>query len=79
MTNQEKENRFYALLHQEAELSDEDIQELLSLWSHPTDNMIRPHVIGMFQGRMTLEQISSIRRFDKASGALVATTNKLTR
>src|SRR5258708_32844718 len=79
MTDQERENRFYALLSQIAALSDEDIQELLALWSHPTNGMSRPLIIGMFQGRMALEQIRSIRLFDKASADLVATTNTLTR
>ena len=79
MTDQEKDNRFYDLLHQEGPLTDENIRELLSLWAHPTHGMVRPHIIGMFQGRMALEQIGSIRLFDKASGELVATTNKLTR
>jgi hypothetical protein len=78
MTEQDKDNRFNAVLSQEEALSDENIQELLSLWSHPTHAMLRPHIIGMFQGRMALEQIRSIRLFDKASGELVATTNKLT-
>lgn len=79
MTDQEKDNRFNALLAKEGALSNEDVQELLSLWSHPTNAMVRPHIIGMFQGRMALEQIRSIRLFDKASGDLVATTNKLTK
>ena len=79
MTEQEYYNRFLELLNKEAVLSDEDIQELLSLWSHPTNAMVRPHIIGMFQGRMALEQIRSIRTFDKASGDLVKTTNKLTK
>jgi hypothetical protein len=78
MTDQEKENRFYALLSQEAALSDEDIQKLLSLWSHPTNGMIRPHIIGMFQGRIALEQIRSIRLFDKASGRLTIGIGVLT-
>ena len=79
MTDQEKENHFYDLLRQGAALSDEDIQKLLSLWSDPTKDMVRPHITAMFQGRMALEQIRSIRLFDKASGDLVGTTNTLTR
>jgi hypothetical protein len=67
------------LLHQGDPLSAENTQELLSLWSHPTNAMVRPHIIGMFQGRMALEQTRSIRLFDRASRDLVAATNKLTK
>ncbi|MCE5309564.1 MAG: hypothetical protein LLG20_18120 [Acidobacteriales bacterium] len=70
MTDQEKDNRFNSLLSKEGALSDDDIQELLSLWSKPTNAMVRPHIIGMFHGRMALEQIRSIRTFDRASGKL---------
>jgi hypothetical protein len=71
-------NHFLALLRKEGTLSDEDIQELVSSWSKSSNAMVRPHIIGMFHGRLALEQIRSIRLFDKASGELVATTNKLT-
>ena len=78
MPDEETYNRLIALLSKEGTLRDEDVQELVSLWSHPTTNMVRPHIIGMFQGRMALEQIRFVRRFDRASGDLVATTNRLT-
>ena len=80
MTEQrDKYNHFLDLLSKTDILSDQEIHELVSVWADPTNTMVRPHVIGMLQGRLALEQIESIRRFDKASGNLVETTNRLTR
>jgi len=78
MPNQEHDVKFYALIHQIESLSDEDITEMLGLLSKTTPNMVRPHVIGMLHNRVGLEQIISIRCFNKASGLLVEETNKLT-
>lgn len=79
MTEQEQYNRFLFLLEKTSALSDEEINELVSLWAIPTNTMVLPHIVGMFHARLALEQIRSIRTFDRASSNLIVTTNKLTR
>jgi Mg2+ and Co2+ transporter CorA len=78
MTDNGRQNRHYELMSQPT-LSDADINEMCSLWSHPTNQMVRQHVLGLAQLRMDLELITSISRFDKASGNLIETTNRLTK
>lgn len=78
MTDQEKYNHFLALLSKTDPLSDAEINELVLLWAEPANTMVHPHVIGMLHGRLALEQIRSIRTFDRASADLVQTTNRLT-
>lgn len=75
----EGEKRFYSILDQPNSLTDEEITELRRLMSQSTFGMVRPHILQKAQLRVALDLMESIRRFDKASGRLVATTNKLTR
>lgn len=67
--------RLEELLYQPESLTDDDITELRSLVK------IVQHVPYSQSAallRMAIENIDSIRRFDKASGELVTTTNRLT-
>lgn len=75
----ENESRFNSLLAKPTALTDEEIQEMRRFMAHPTSSMVRPHILGMAQLRVHLELVESIRSFDKASGRLVETTNKLTK
>ena len=74
-----EETRFYSLLDQPNPLTDEEIGELRCLMSQATFGMVRPHILQKAQLRVALDLMESIRRFDTASGSLVATTNRLTR
>jgi hypothetical protein len=75
----EDESRFYSLLTKADSLTDEEIVELRSVLQRSTAGMVRPHIIGMAQLRVALDLTESIRRFDRASGIMVETTNALTR
>ncbi len=79
MDEQQKYNRLLELLSRTGPLTDEELGELMLVWADPPNAAVRPHMIGMFQGRMVLELIRSLRTFDRASRDLVRVTNRLTR
>ena len=68
--------RFDEILRQPHTLTDEELAELLTLINLAP--YAHPQVQALVNLRMSLETIDSIRRFDKASAALVTTTNRLT-
>jgi hypothetical protein len=79
LCDQAGEARFYFLLNQPNALTDEEIGEFRGLMSKATFDMVRPHILQKSQLRVALDLMESIRRFDRASGSLVATTNSLTK
>ena len=69
-------NRFTELIEQPQPLTDEDVSELRGMIKMLA--YTQSHVQPMALMRANLETIDSIRRFDRASGELVSTTNLLT-
>ena len=78
MPPEDHEQRFYHLIGKREPLTDDDLQTLRDVLSRANFNMVRPHVLGKAQLRVDIDLIASLRSFDKASAALVTTTNKLT-
>jgi len=76
---EEHEQHFYQLIGKRESLTDEDLQTLRDVLSRANFNMVRPHVFGKAQLRVDVDLIDSLRKFDRASAALVSTTNRLTR
>ena len=72
------EARLNTLLQQSSPFTDEQLDDRIGLMSQPTNSMLRPYIFQWAQTRLALEQMKSIRCFDKASGKLVETTNRLT-
>lgn len=69
---------FYNLIAKVEPLTDDDMQTLRLCLNKMNFNMVRGHVLGVAQLRTNVELIESLRNFDRASGKLVATTNRLT-
>ena len=69
--------RFLQLVEQPEPLTDHELHELRGMIKMVA--YTQPHVQPMALMRANIETIDSIRRFDKASAALIETTNKLTR
>ena len=73
----ENVSKLQQLLAQPQPLTDEDLQKLRSLVS--VSLYLGPNQLQVAELRATVELLDSIRRFDKASGQLVVTTNLLTK